>query len=204
MPFWKVIPKSRQCDICLTAYAFFILEGHCKGSFQVILSTWISLGSCRYSFSPAWLISSWLSKGHTWIRVSTIPRPPRPFHNDYSDFYTGEDLTQAAILKRRDILRPFNILSRLRLSQSEEPEHELLRTESITSTINGERSRDREMANAAQTISVQVEKQVKPSRTISVLKTRIKQIWKHIENRKARRERRSQNIAEMIVWRRGS
>lgn len=53
MPLSKAISRFRQCDVCLTAYAFFIREGHCKGSFQVILSTWTSLGSYRYSFSPA-------------------------------------------------------------------------------------------------------------------------------------------------------
>lgn len=187
MSLWGASPRFRQCDVCLTAYAFFIRKGHCKDGLQVILSTWTSLGSCRYSFSPAWLISSWLSKGHTWIRDSTIPRPPRPFHNDYSDFYTGEDLTRASIFKRDNIFRPSNMLWRLQPSRSGEPEHELCRTNSLTGTVNSQRSRDRVVADATQRIPVQVEEQVKPSRRKLDLKNWAKQIWRHLRKLNTKR-----------------
>jgi hypothetical protein len=47
----------KRCDLCLTEYAFFIWEGSRNDSIHVVLSTWVTLGSCRYSFSPAWLTS---------------------------------------------------------------------------------------------------------------------------------------------------
>lgn len=187
-------PKLRQCDVCLTAYTF-VLKGHNKGSFEIILSTWTSLGSCRYSFSPAWLISSWLSRKHTWIRDRTTARPPRPFHNDYSDFYADTDLARAARFKRDDITTPSDMLRRLRPSRSEVPEHEFVRIDSVISTITNERNRDRDVTDTIHRVPAQIEEQVKPSRHRFVLKIWVKQMWRHLKNRDTRKEHRIQNIA---------
>jgi hypothetical protein len=104
--------RLRRCELCLTEYAFFIWEGDRDDSIHVVLSTWVTLGSCRYSFSPAWLTSSWLSSGHSWGSW-TISRRPRPFHNDTSAFYPDEAITRAVSWKRGSIVRPSNMMSRL-------------------------------------------------------------------------------------------
>lgn len=72
-------------------------------------------------------------------------------------------------------------------------------TGSAPSRIDGERSRDREVADASEAISVHVEEQVKPSRGRYILKDWFEQVWRQTENRNARREQRSQNMTENTV-----
>jgi hypothetical protein len=113
-------PGSKHCDVCSTEYAFFIWEGLQKGSLHVALSTWVTLGTCRYTFSPAWLTSSWLSSSHCWL-LSATSRPTRPFHNDNSAFYSDRTIARASASKRGNIIRPSNLVRRLAPSQFDEP-----------------------------------------------------------------------------------
>jgi hypothetical protein len=132
--------RLRSCDVCLTEYCFFIWPGNCTGSIHVVLSTWITLGSCRHSFSPAWLTSSWLSSGHIWVSNFLMSGPARPFHNNNSAFYSDSTITRAVISKRGTIFRDPERLWRLSPSWSDEPEQmrSWIRTELLINTIDGE------------------------------------------------------------------
>jgi hypothetical protein len=114
--------ESKHCKACSTEYAFFVWSGTQKGSIHVALSTWITLGSCRYTFSPAWLTSSWLSSSHRWSMSSIMPRPIRPFHNDNSAFYPDSTIARAITMKRGNIIRPYKLMSHLSPSWFDEPE----------------------------------------------------------------------------------
>jgi hypothetical protein len=148
-------PGSKRCDVCLTEYAFFIWEGLQKGSINVALSTWITLGSCRYTFSPAWLTSSWLSSGHCWPLSAVMNRPMRPFHNDNSAFYSGRAITRAIGAKRGNIVRPYKLMRRLSPSWFDEPEQISGRTlrRWAPNAIESERSQSKGTADVAETVS---------------------------------------------------
>ena len=132
---------SRRCEMCLTEYAIFIREGGCDGSIHIVLSTWVTLGSCRYSFSPAWLASSWLSRRHNWFLNPTAHRPPDPFDDDYSAFYPERAITRAIELKRESIVRPPDTVWHLNPSWFNEPAqmHSWTWTELMIDTTHGER-----------------------------------------------------------------
>lgn len=119
---YRTNSQLRRCEICLTEYAFFIREGGYDGSIHVVLSTWVTLGSCRYSFSPSWLASSWLSSRHDCFFGAIIYTPPRLFDDDNSAYYSDRVIKRAIELKREAIVRPSDTIWHLNPSWFNEPE----------------------------------------------------------------------------------
>jgi hypothetical protein len=142
---------SKRCDVCLTEYTFSIWKGKQPGSIHVALTTWITLGTCRYTFSPAWLTSPWLSSSHCWL-LSATSRPTRPFHNDNSAFYSDRTITRALISKRGNIARPYDLMRRLAPSWFDEPKQMPGGTSS--NTMEKERRQGNEIAELTEVVEM--------------------------------------------------
>lgn len=138
---YKTNSDLKRCEICLTEYAFFIREGNYDSSIHVVLSTWITLGTCRYSFSPSWLASSWLSSRHDYFFGVIVYTPPRLLDDDNSAFYSDRVIKRAIELKRKTIVRPSGTVWHLNPSWFNEPEQmrSWTRTELMVDTTHGER-----------------------------------------------------------------
>ena len=133
----------RRCVVCLTEYSFFVWQDNCKGSIHVVLSTWITFGSCAHSFSPAWLASSLLTNNPTrLLNESRVPEPARTFQCDSSPYYTGSAISRAIELKNETIVRPSDMIHRLSPSRFDEPEEMCgwTQTDLTINTTDGERS----------------------------------------------------------------
>lgn len=132
----RASPELRRCDVCLTEYAFFVYQEYNKDSVEIVLSTWTSLGSCKHSFLPAWLTSSWLTNELTWFGERGPFAFPKPFHNNTSEFYDHAAFRRAMVLARSTKRNPpSDMIGRLEPSVSKESDVMLVQTVSDSSDI---------------------------------------------------------------------